>query len=143
MSNTWRKEVDVRDVRTGSITRYNSRREAAKAIGVVEAVVSTFLSKDAIMTTKSGHQFKLAIDNDPWPPIQDPILEIAQANGQRPIVAKNSQTGQEQFFISSKQCALAFNVPTSSLCYWLSKGGPASLKDGWTVSFYTGSPVPV
>lgn len=134
------RPVLVRDVRTGTVTRYEKLQDAAKAWGQAVSTVSIWLTSKDQPLHSPGIQVQWALSEKPWRVVNDLDLELSAEFAGRRVVARHAATGDEVVYSSLHQCARAMGLLPSTLRERLKVGPHRVFKDGYSFRYVDPAP---
>lgn len=113
------KRVLVRSVVTGYECEYEKLSDLATALGVSAPVVTLWMIRDDQPVLPGYIQLRWAHEEGSWREVKDPIWELSQYTGKKPVVVEGDEV---QLFESASACAKAQGIGASTLNLWLAKG---------------------
>jgi len=129
----------VKDYCKGSIERYGSFREAARAIDLPESNITTRIKNNPFeVFAVKGNLYLLKMDDGtPWETVDDPVLNYEKSSGYSAIYCKNDETGEERIYIRLADAARSFEVGKTTMSYWINKCPGKTRKKGFKFYNYS------
>lgn len=117
--NALRKAVEVRDVRTGTVTKFSSFKECSQALSVSEDTIGWRVSRADQPVFSDGLQYRYALSDAPWRQVNDPEREITDSMPVNAVLVRHLETGRVSKFDSQAIAAHALGVCDATVHKWL------------------------
>lgn len=125
--------VIVRYLISGISVQYDSQREAAKALGISDGCISTWLSNNENLPVRRGLlQIKYLHDPQHWVTPRKLFTEYFQTTNQRAVGVRDHNSGTKSIVIysSANECCRALGLKPTALNHRLKSSGQTVYSDG-------------
>lgn len=130
------KPVLCRDLRTGSVTKFEKLSDLAVYLGVKQSTLSHWMTRDGQPVLPGLVQLKWAHLSTPWRDVADPYLELTQNGLAKVVQVTHASTGEIRLFESCVDCAAAMGVRPTTLNWRLKTNGQTVYSDGCRYGYY-------
>lgn len=130
------KGVLVRRVLTGEVKEFDKLTDLSEAFNIPLPTLTLWLSAKNQPVLPGFIQLKWCFDKTPWRCVQDPILELGQYTGTKPVKVMNEKTGEEKVYISASECAKDKQLSPTALNYRLKSKGQTVFSDNCRYGYY-------
>lgn len=128
LETSWTKKVEIRNILLDQVFEFRTQREAADYIGIAESTLLLWITatnQPVFKTVKDNQyiQIKRKSDLTKWRPVKDPENEYLLGLSAKPVLVRNTLTGEIKMFESAQECAKALGILTTTLNWRLKTRG--------------------
>lgn len=118
-----RKEVLVRDVRTGVVEKFINCVEAGKAEGLGKDIIDFRINVGHQLVWHNYKQYRYNTDTSPWREPEDYEDEALNNKHENDVLLRNAITGEIHEFCSQRECAKFLNICEAAMYVWITEPG--------------------
>ena len=128
--------IEIKDLKTGTVTKYNAMYKAADALGTSLGVLFSRMHQTHQPIFPGLKQVRFSTDNE-WRKSPDAMMESFTSRGSRAVAVYDTVKQETKYYKSCAEAANACGILRSTLCERLRSDGKTVFSDGRTYRYFT------